>query len=221
LGSSRTFQLTRALNQLSRRHGVCPFIENPRFMIIHGQMSDTTAHSSAPAIGESAGRGVVSAKRQGCSYSAEHDPNTRATSCSSTGYATKSSDGPPQHAGRERDENGDSGQNDQGLLSPAIAVKAQGAGCCGCGCREGGTCCCGTVTLRLSAYDPALNPDELFELCRCDCNDCACNTGEQVAKVMQPTVEACTTSCPGFMRPARSRRMPIFAGGPPCCQVAP
>ncbi|KXZ49717.1 hypothetical protein GPECTOR_20g574 [Gonium pectorale] len=54
-------------------------------------------------------------------------------------------------------------------------------GCC-CGCGEGGVCGCGTVTLRLSAYDPAINPDELFELCRCDCTDCACNSPEQLAK---------------------------------------
>lgn len=56
-------------------------------------------------------------------------------------------------------------------------------GGCGCGCGEGAPCCCSTVTLRLSAYDPALNPDEFFELCRCDCEDCACNSPEQLQKV--------------------------------------
>ena len=37
--------------------------------------------------------------------------------------------------------------------------------------------------MRLANYDPALNPDEFFELCRCDCSDCRCNSAEQYAKV--------------------------------------
>ncbi|KAG2427556.1 hypothetical protein HXX76_012210 [Chlamydomonas incerta] len=40
--------------------------------------------------------------------------------------------------------------------------------------------------MRLANYDPALNPDEFFELCRCDCSDCRCNSAEQYAKAAFP-----------------------------------
>ncbi|KAG2488440.1 hypothetical protein HYH03_012947 [Edaphochlamys debaryana] len=38
------------------------------------------------------------------------------------------------------------------------------------------------MSMLPAAYDPALNPDEVLSLCRCDCRDCACNSAEQMAK---------------------------------------
>lgn len=100
----------------------------------------------------------------------------------------------------------DSRNHDQALFSPVASGKSGPDVCCGCGCGEGGTCRCGTVTLRLGAYDPALNPDELFELCRCDCTDCACNDSEQLTRVSPFPV-----ACPFELAPLSDRAPVCFA----------
>ncbi|GLI70162.1 hypothetical protein VaNZ11_014785 [Volvox africanus] len=151
---------------------------------MHAHSKDTSlppAALSSPNTalipGETTGRPLLTSKRPFGSAVAELDEKLKSGSCSALACLRKSCDGPSA-----RDfyaEAGDSGSNDQAPLSPGDATKAN---CCGCGCGEGGICRCGTVTLRLTAYDPALNPDELFELCRCDCNDCACNKSEQLSK---------------------------------------
>ncbi|GIL59385.1 hypothetical protein Vafri_14257 [Volvox africanus] len=132
--------------------------------------------------GETTGRALVTSKRPFGGYVVELDQTLKSGSCSALACLRKSFDG--LSAGDFHAEAGDSGSNDQVSLSPGDASKAN---CCGCGCGEGGICRCGTVTLRLTAYDPALNPDELFELCRCDCNDCACNKSEQLSKAASVT----------------------------------
>ncbi|EFJ40283.1 hypothetical protein VOLCADRAFT_108247 [Volvox carteri f. nagariensis] len=139
--------------------------------------------NSAPAVNETTGRGQVTSKRPSSSHFGELDQTLKSGCCSSLAVARKSCDGPSAWD-NQLPETGDSGPNDQGPRSPgtSTATARPAASCCGCGCVEGGTCRCGTVTLRLSAYDPAVNPDEFFELCRCDCNDCACNAPEQLAK---------------------------------------
>ncbi|GFR40300.1 hypothetical protein Agub_g482 [Astrephomene gubernaculifera] len=85
------------------------------------------------------------------------------------------------------------------MAAPSKPPSKPGAGgCCCCGCGEGVPCTCGTVTLRLSAYDPALNPDELFELCRCDCNDCKCNSSEQLTKAASLSAGGTDWQYPAF-----------------------
>lgn len=68
-----------------------------------------------------------------------------------------------------------------------------GGGCC---------CCCAHITVRMAdllaecggagasggAYDPVQNPNELLELCRCDCADCKCNSADVLAKASRRTL---------------------------------
>lgn len=60
----------------------------------------------------------------------------------------------------ERAPEADGAENDDGQFVFPFELAKPKKSCC-CGCADGRTCCCNHVTMRLAAYDEALNPDEL------------------------------------------------------------